>query len=141
MHIGIMMHTHGLLTHLAGDYFLQPVDAAEMRPVAIAQQAERLGYHSVMFGDHITMPQAAAQSMPGNPSGRSVYPSRPTMLDAAVVMGAVAASTTRIKIGSSVLIAPYRHPLIDGPPTGDAGCAVQRAADRWGGRGMAARRV
>lgn len=113
MNIGVLMHTHGLLTHLAGDYFLQPIAAAEMRPVAIAQQAERLGCHSVMFGDHITMPQAAAQPMPGNPSGRSAYPSRPNMLDAAVVMGAVAASTTRIKIGSSVLIAPYRHPLID----------------------------
>jgi probable F420-dependent oxidoreductase len=35
------------------------------------------------------------------------------MLDMAVVMGAVAACTGRIKLGTSVLIAPYRHPLAD----------------------------
>ena len=35
------------------------------------------------------------------------------MLDAAVVMGAVAVQTTTLKLGTSVLIAPYRHPLSD----------------------------
>jgi probable F420-dependent oxidoreductase len=35
------------------------------------------------------------------------------MLDAAVTMGAVAASTNTLKLGTSVLIVPYRNPLSD----------------------------
>ena len=35
------------------------------------------------------------------------------MLDAAVFMGAVAQLTKRIRLGTSVLISPYRHPLSD----------------------------
>ncbi len=35
------------------------------------------------------------------------------MLDAAVTMGAVAARTTTLKLGTSVLVAPYRNPLSD----------------------------
>ena len=35
------------------------------------------------------------------------------MLDAAVTMGAVAAQTSRLKLASSVLIAPFRGPLND----------------------------
>ena len=35
------------------------------------------------------------------------------MLDAAVIMGAVAVSTRRLKLGTSVLIGPYRNPLSD----------------------------
>ena len=41
------------------------------------------------------------------------YPARPNILDGAVVMGAVATHTTTLKMGPSVLIAPYRHPLSD----------------------------
>lgn len=35
------------------------------------------------------------------------------MLDAAAVMGAVAATTSTLKLGTSVLVAPYRGPLND----------------------------
>ena len=48
-----------------------------------------------------------------NVSGQRAYQRRHNMLDAAVVMGAVAVQTTTLKLGTSVLIAPYRHPLSD----------------------------
>src|SRR5262249_10538566 len=41
------------------------------------------------------------------------YEPRHEMLDGAVVMGAVAAATSRLRLGTSVLIAPYRGPLND----------------------------
>ena len=44
---------------------------------------------------------------------RERIPLRHEMLDATVVMGAVAASTSEIKLGTSVLVTPYRHPLSD----------------------------
>ena len=48
-----------------------------------------------------------------NQSGQRAYQRRHNMLDAAVVMGAVAVQTTTLKLAPSVLIAPYRHPLSD----------------------------
>ena len=48
-----------------------------------------------------------------NVSGQRAYQRRHNMLDGAVVMGAVAVQTTTLKLGTSVLIAPYRHPLSD----------------------------
>ena len=116
MNIGLFSNTHGLLMHRGADYSLQIVPATEMRPVQLAQQAERLGYHSVWFGDHVAIPGAAGGSRvyPGNPaSGESPYPPGANMLDAAVVMGAAAVATERIKLASGVLIGPYRGPLND----------------------------
>lgn len=114
MDIALFMNTHGLGIRDDHDWWLQPVPAAEMRPVEIAQLAERLGYHSVWFSDHVAMPPAPEQIRYANPeTAKRHYPPRPNMLDGAVVMGAVATHTTRIKMAPSVLIAPYRQPLSD----------------------------
>jgi probable F420-dependent oxidoreductase len=84
-----------------------------MHTVQMAQLAERLGFHSMWFPDHVCMPMQSASEHVANASGTRAYQSRHTMLDAAVTMGAVAVSTTRLKLGTSVLIAPYRNPLSD----------------------------
>ena len=44
---------------------------------------------------------------------RRHYPLRPNILDGVAVMGGIAAATSRIKFGPSVLISAYRHPLND----------------------------
>ena len=117
MEIGLFMPTHGLGNRDEEDWFVQPTPVAELRPVAIGQRAEQLGFHSLWFGDHVTMPIAAEEpgggAWPIQRPRKREYPPRPTMLDGAVVMGAVAANTNRIKMGPAVLIAPYRGPLND----------------------------
>ncbi len=47
-----------------------------MRPVEVAQQAERLDYHSLWFGDHVTMPKTTVEAHPTNPdaTARRAYP-------------------------------------------------------------------
>jgi probable F420-dependent oxidoreductase len=111
MDIGIAMPTHGLLKRDEQDFFLQVIKPEDVRPVEFAQHAERLGYHSVWFSDHIVMGRDLSMYYPANQSGKKAYPQQPTMFDAAVVMGALAAATETIKFAPSVLIAPYRHPL------------------------------
>ena len=53
MDIGLTMSTHGLLLRDERDFFLQRLEAAEVQPVELAVHAERLGYHSVWFSDHV----------------------------------------------------------------------------------------
>ena len=36
--------------------------AEQMRPVECAQIAERLGFHAVMFGDHVAFPETSPTS-------------------------------------------------------------------------------
>jgi hypothetical protein len=47
------MHTHDLGIRDEEIWRLQVFPAQEMRPAKIAQLAERFGYHSVWFSDHI----------------------------------------------------------------------------------------
>lgn len=133
MELGLFLNTHGVSNRDDTDWWHQPQPVAEMRPVESAQLAERLGFHSVWMGDHVALPEESPASVSPvhvegrtnaevrhrGPDGADVggskrhYPRQPNILDGAVVMGAIAASTSRIKMGPSVLIAPYRHPLSD----------------------------
>ncbi len=112
MDFGLTMPTHGLLLRDEQDFSLQRLPAAEMRPVEVAQLAERLGYHSVWFSDHVCMGRDESTFHTANTSGKRAYPDQPVMLDMIATMGAVAATTTTLRLASSVWIAPYRHPLV-----------------------------
>jgi probable F420-dependent oxidoreductase len=108
---GLTMPTHGLLLRDEQDFFLQKLPASEMRPVEVAQLAERGGYHSVWFSDHVCMGRDEGAFHTANTSGTRAYPNRPVMMDLIATMGAVAATTSRLRIAPSVWVAPYRHPL------------------------------
>ena len=112
MDFGLTMPTHGLLVRDERDFYLQKLAASEMRPVAVAQLAEELGYHSVWFSDHVCMGRDEGTFHTANTSGTRAYPNQPTMLDMIATMGAIAGATTTIRMASSVWIAPYRHPLV-----------------------------
>jgi probable F420-dependent oxidoreductase len=111
MEIGVTMPTHGLLTRDAENFYLQRLDPADVRPYEFARHAEACGYHSVWFSDHVVMGRDLDMYYPAQQSGRKAYPQRPTMFDAAVVMGGLAEVTSTIRFAPSVHIAPYRHPL------------------------------
>jgi len=113
MEIGIYANTHGQGYRDDTDMFLSHTPFEEMRPVRTAQLAEKHGFHSVWYPDHVCMPIQSGSAHTANVSGKRAYQPHHNMLDMAVVMGAAAACTSRIKLGTSVLIAPYRHPLSD----------------------------
>ena len=113
MHVGMYATTHGLMYRDNTNAFLRSMSASALQPVRIAQLIEQLGFHSMWFPDHVCMPLQSASEHVANTSGQRAYESHHVMLDAAVTMGAVAVSTNRLKLGTSVLISPYRHPLSD----------------------------
>ncbi len=114
MELGLFMNTHGVTNRDETDWWHQEMDVSEMKPVESAQLAERLGFHSVWMGDHVSLPEESpgSKSPIGGPLRRH-YPPKSNILDGPVVMGAIASNTSRIKMGPSVLISPYRHPLHD----------------------------
>jgi probable F420-dependent oxidoreductase len=71
------------------------------------EHADRAGYDSIWLNDHLVMP---AGSIEAN-AVRQQYAGN-EVLDPFVMMGALAASTERVTIGISVLVLPYRHPLL-----------------------------
>jgi probable F420-dependent oxidoreductase len=113
MKIGLYAHTHGISYRDAQNKFVKSIPATSMHPIEIARKAERSGFHSMWFPDHVCMPLSSTSGHVVNESRTRGYEPRHEMLDGAVTMGAVAAATTRIRLGTSVLIAPYRGPLND----------------------------
>src|SRR3954471_16179136 len=65
---------------------------------AAARAAEELGYADVWVSDHVAQP--ASQG----------YPS-PYLYDPLLTLGWAAAATTRVGLGTSVLVLPQHHPL------------------------------
>src|SRR3989441_5232291 len=63
------------------------------------QLAETLGYHLVMISDHVALTPDVVARYPG------------PYYDPFVTLGWLARATTRVELGTTVVILPYRHPL------------------------------
>ena len=84
--------------------------------VRLAQQAEDAGVDAVMLSEHIVLgPSAGAQGRPANPKDYAAPgnqdPATPWP-DSIVLMSAIAAATTRLRVIGAAIIAPLRHPLL-----------------------------
>jgi probable F420-dependent oxidoreductase len=81
-----------------------------------AQEAEDAGFDAVMLSEHVVlgpdsgadgvMPNPRAYAMPGNQDPATPWPS------SLLLLSAIAAATTRIRLVASAVIAPLRHPLL-----------------------------
>src|SRR5262249_44937234 len=74
-------------------------DAGIAELAAIAQAADRLGYHHLTASNHVAIPRSAASRR-----GRRYW-------DPAVTLGFLAAITERIRLATYVLVLGYHHPL------------------------------
>ncbi len=114
MEIGSYMDTHGVAIRSDTEFWLESIPPQDIQPVKYAQLAERVGFHSLWFPDHVTLPLQTTNVHIANPeTGKRHYPTKPVLFDALATMAAVAVTTERIKLGTSVLISPYRPPLHD----------------------------
>jgi probable F420-dependent oxidoreductase len=80
--------------------------------LAVAEEAERLGYDSVWVHDHVVIPSDVKSRYLYNSTGDSPFRTDQYIYDPLPVMAAVGARTNRVEIGTSVLIVPYRNPLV-----------------------------
>ncbi len=78
----------------------------------VAQKAEELGYHSLWLGDHIMIPEKIEAAYPYSADGSAGFPRRAPFPDPFVLLGGIAMATSRILLGTSVIVIPYRNPLV-----------------------------
>jgi probable F420-dependent oxidoreductase len=79
--------------------------------LAVARTAERLGYATLWAGDHVAFPLQSASAYPYSDTAM-VATGHPAAGDPLVSLAVAAGATETIVLGTSVLILPYRNPLV-----------------------------
>src|SRR5690242_9293515 len=77
-----------------------------------ARRAEALGYDSLWVSDHVVIPEAIRSRYPYNATGDFPLPADTDFLEPLTVMALVAGVTSKIRLGTSVLVLPHRHPVL-----------------------------
>lgn len=79
----------------------------------IARSAEELGYHGVFLSDHIAIPIELRSSYLYRSDGRFPLTASDRILEPVTTLAYLAAVTIRLQLGFSVLVLPYRHPVLN----------------------------
>ena len=93
--------------------FYLPTRGACATPEAIEtflQRGEALGFNSVMIADHVVFPAAIASRYPYTVSGE--FPGGGDALEQLTLMAFVAGCTRSLRLVTSVMILPYRNPVV-----------------------------
>jgi probable F420-dependent oxidoreductase len=77
-----------------------------------ARRMEALGYHSLWVSDHVVIPGRIRSRYPYNATGDFPLPPDTDFLEPLTVLALVAGATGRIRLGTSVLVLPHRHPVL-----------------------------
>jgi len=77
-----------------------------------AHRAEALGFESVWSGDHIIMPTGKITQYPYTTDGSFSRPPSEGFLEPFTLLAYAAAGTKTIKLGMTVIILPYRNPIV-----------------------------
>lgn len=78
----------------------------------LARAAEEYRYDSIWITDHVVIPKASTSKYPYSADGRFDLDVAQHYLEPLTVMSYLAGVTERPAIGSSVLILPYRNPML-----------------------------
>src|SRR4029077_19263448 len=78
--------------------------------LALAREGERLGLHSAMIADHIVLPVESQSAYPYTLDGK--HPSAGDALETFSILGVVAGATEQLRLVTSVLVLPYRNPVL-----------------------------
>src|SRR5437762_9765006 len=70
----------------------------------VARAAEAAGFESLWAGEHVVLPDPQAPPSPMAPTD--------AILDPAIALTYAAAVTTRVRLGTGIIILPQRNPLV-----------------------------
>jgi probable F420-dependent oxidoreductase len=88
-----------------------PLPAYLVDPAFMARTAEDLGFESFWCAEHPFLPVRSASRFPSSPDG--VIPETYAhFVDPFVALACAAGATSRIKLGTSIVLVPERHPLL-----------------------------
>src|SRR5262250_3441952 len=76
----------------------------------LVQHGEAYGFHAVMIADHIVFPTYIQSPYPYTVSG--AFPGHGDAMEQLTLMTFVAAKTTAFRLVTSVMIVPYRNPVL-----------------------------
>jgi probable F420-dependent oxidoreductase len=78
----------------------------------LAEKADALRYASVFVTDHVVIPSACDSRYPYSATGRFAGDWTNGYLEPLAMMGVLVGLTSRVRIGTSVLVVPYRNPVV-----------------------------
>jgi probable F420-dependent oxidoreductase len=78
----------------------------------LAARAEALGFDSVWVSDHVVIPTDWASEYPYGPPGTFTLASSRNYYEPLITLAWVAGATRRVRLGVSVLVVPYRNPVV-----------------------------
>lgn len=78
----------------------------------LARKADSLRYASLFVTDHVVIPTSYSSPYPYSTTGRFAGDWTNGYLEPLGLMGYLAGLTTRVKLGTSVLVVPYRNPVV-----------------------------
>ena len=79
---------------------------------AIAQKAEALGYMHFGMSDHVIVATEVQSAYPYSKTGKFFAQDTGVSLEQVTALSFVAAATSRIRLLTSVLVLPHRHPVL-----------------------------
>ena len=77
-----------------------------------ARRAEALGFESLTISDHIVIPRAMPDNYPYHPQGQFSWQSARDYYEPLTTLTFLIGLTQRLRLGTSVLILPYRNPVL-----------------------------
>lgn len=89
--------------------------AARDHILELAELAESSGVESLWVADHVIFPTTVASTYPYSATGAfPVDMAKEPLLEPVATMGVLVGATQRLKIGTAVLVMPYRNPVLLG---------------------------
>ncbi len=81
----------------------------------IAELAETSGLDAIWVADHVVFPVTFTSKYPYSPTGAfPIDMTKEPLLEPIATMGVLVGATRRVKIGTAVLVMPYRNPVLLG---------------------------
>src|SRR5688572_8550626 len=80
--------------------------------LAFARRMEALGYASLWASDHVVIPWQISSRYPYSATGEFPLPPATPFLEPLTTLALVAGATERIRLGTTVLVLPHRHPVL-----------------------------